>query len=204
MKPKRTGMMVIAAALIFVFVFALFAVNASSPTSASATKGNMTSQIAVYILYQNGTRVKLSTLPPFMQFSTISGGGGGGSTAFQFVPGDSVSFSGDTITGGSCSGTVSFNSPGGIAVASQSESGTGGASTSPMACTMTAATVPFSDFTSLPSGTYTLTATLASSASVTFTHGGPDSGVAFSAPSISVSVSFTASGGVVSGVSGTI
>ena len=196
--------MVIAAALIFVFVFALFAVNASSPTSASATKGNMTSQIAVYILYQNGTRVKLSTLPPFTPFSTISGGGGGGSTAFQFVPGDSVSFSGDTITGGSCSGTVSFNSPGGIAVASQSESGTGGASTSPMACTMTAATVPFSDFTSLPSGTYTLTATLASSASVTFTHGGPDSGVAFSAPSISVSVSFTASGGVVSGVSGTI
>ena len=197
--------MVIAAALIFVFVFALVSVNASSPTSASATKGNMTSQIAVYILYQNGTRVKLSTLSPFMPFSTISGGGGGGgSTAFQFVPGDSVSFSGDTITGGACSGTVSFNSPGGISVASQSESGTGGASTSPMACAMTAATVPFSDFTSLPSGTYTLTATLASSASVTFTHGGPDSGVAFAAPSISVSVSFTASGGVVSGVSGTI
>jgi hypothetical protein len=73
-----------------------------------------------------------------------------------------------------------------------------------MACPMTGATVPFSDFSSLASGTYTLTATLNSKGSVTFTSGGADSGVPYSATAVSTSVSITVSNGSVTGVSGSI
>ncbi|MDG6970147.1 MAG: hypothetical protein JRN54_03455 [Nitrososphaerota archaeon] len=167
--------------------------GASSPASGS---------FKLYLDYTNGTQVQIFPNGPTM--SVTCGSCSGGGSAITFSPSIAVSFTGDTITGGSCSGTVSFNSPGGVSVASQSVSGTGSASTSPMACPMTAATVPFSDFSSLASGTYTLTATLNGQGSVTFTFGGPDSGVGYPITAVSASVSITVSGGTVTGVSGSI
>lgn len=156
----------------------------------------------MYLNYPNGTRIQIFSTSP--TFSVTSGGGGGSGSSVSFVPSIAVSFSGDTITGGSCSGTVSFNSPGGVSIGSQSVSGSGSASTSPMTCPMSAATVPLSDFSALPSGTYTLTATLNGDGSVTFTNGGPDSGVGYAITAVSSSVTITVSSGTVTGVSGSI
>ena len=142
--------------------------------------------------------------PPPIPGVVSCGSCGGGGSGLTFSPSVAVSFSGDTITGGSCSGTVSFNSVGGVQVPSSSVTGVGAASTSPMSCPMNSVSVPFSDFSSLPSGTYTLTATLASSGAVTFTNGGPDSGVSYAANSVSASVTLTVSGGTVTGVSGSV
>ena len=167
-----------------------------------APSGPAAGSFKMYLNYANGSRIEVFPTTP--TFSVSCGCTGGGGSSISFVPSIAVSFSGDTITGGSCSGTVSFNSPGGVSVASQSVSGSGSSSTSPMACGMTAATVPFSDFSSLSSGTYTLTATLNGQGSVTFTHGGPDSGVGYSISAVSTSVSITVSDGTVTGVSGTI
>ena len=177
---------------------------ATSPVSPTTTGASSPAagSFKIFLDYANGTRVQVFPTTPTLSVSCGCSGGGG--TAISFVPSVSVSFTGDTITGGSCSGTVSFNSPGGIGVASQSVSGTGSASTSSMACPMTGATVPFSDFSSLASGTYTLTATLNSKGSVTFTSGGADSGVPYSATAVSTSVSITVSNGSVTGVSGSI
>lgn len=156
----------------------------------------------MFLNFPNGTRIEI--FPTTSTFSITCGSCGGGGSSISFSPSIAVAFSGDTITGGSCSGTVSFGSVGGVSVASQSVSGTGSVSTSPMVCPMSAATVPFSDFSSLASGTYTLTATLNGEGSVTFTNGGPDSGVGYSISAVSTSVSITVSGGTVTGVSGTI
>ena len=152
--------------------------------------------------FPDGSQLQIyPALPPGV---VSCGSCGGGGSSLTFTPSDSVSFSGDTITGGSCSGTVSFSSVGSASVASQSVSGTGAASTSPMSCPMTSVSVPFSDFSSVASGTYTLTATLDSQGSVTFTNGGSDSGVSFAASPVSGSVTLTISGGVVTGVTGSI
>lgn len=175
--------------------------------SGTKTSGNITSGFKIYENFPDGSLKQIypaSTSLFAVAFSLTCSSCGGGGTGFTFSPSDAVAFSGDTITGGACSGSVSFNSPGGVTPTGGSVSGVGAASTSPMACPMTSITVPFSDFSSLGSGTYTLTGTLSSSASVTFTHGGSESGVAVAAPSVSASVTFTISDGTVTGVTGSI
>ena len=182
-----------------VAVFSLHYLKASSTNQSQPASAAM----KVYLNYADGSRTLLNqaVLPLVI---TTGGCCGGSGTSFSFVGTVSVGFSGDTITGGSCSGTISFSSPGGVSVPSQSLTGTGTASSSPFQCPLGAATVGFSGFSSLPSGTYTLTATLSSQGSVVFTHGGPDSGVPHQAASVSASVTFTVSGGTVTGVTGSI
>ena len=199
-KKDRTRILAALFVLAVVVVFSLHYLKASSTSQSQPASATM----KVYVNYADGSRTLLNqaVLPLVITFT--SGGPGGSGTSFSFVGTVSVSFSGDTITGGSCSGTVSFNSPGGVAVASQSITGSSTASSSPMVCPLGAATVSFSDFSTLPLGTYTLTATLASQGSVTFTHGGPDSGVQYPAASVSASVTFTVSDGTVTGVTGSI
>ena len=189
----------LAAAFVLAVVF-LFAWHSLQPAPSSSDPAS--ASMAVYVNYSDGTHRLISNT--ILPLSLTCNGCTGGATSFSFIASVAVTFSGDTITGGSCSGTVSFDSPGGVSVASQGVTGTGSASTSPMQCPMTSATVPFSDFSSLSSGTYTLTASLSSSGQVTFTHGGPDSGVPYSASAVSASVTFTISDGVVTGVSGSI
>lgn len=181
-------------------VGALYMGGYLAPKASSGSPSSVS--VKIYELFPNGSRILVSPMSP--TFSLTCGSCSGGGTAFSIVGTVSVSFSGDTITGGACSGTVSFNDVGGVTPSSQSVSGTGAASTSPMVCPMTAATVPFSDFSSLGSGTYTLTATLTAQGDVVFTHGGADSGVNYPATSSSASVSFTISDGVVTGVSSSV
>ena len=197
-KKDRTRIL---AALFVLAVVVVFSLHYMAPSGPS---GPASASMKIYVNYANGSRtlINQATLP--LLITSVTGGGGGGGTSFSFVGTVSVSFNGDTITGGSCSGTVSFSSPGGVTVASQSVTGPGSVSSSPMACPLSAATVDFSDFSTLTSGTYTLTATLASQGSVTFTNGGPDSGVQYPAASVSASVTFTVSDGTVTGVTGSI
>ena len=171
------------------------------PTSPKGTGATL----SVYEDFPGGVQ-KLISGPPVLALISGGGGGGSGGTGVSFQPTNTISFSGDTITGGSCSGTVSFSSVGGITPASQAVSVSLASSYSSGASALTSqATVPFSDFTALPSGTYTLTATYTSSCSVTFTNGGPDSGVAIAAStSPTVSTTITSSGGVVTGVTATV
>ena len=165
--------------------------------------------LSVYEDFPGGVQ-KLISGPPVLALISAGGGGGGGggggATGVSFQPANTISFSGDTITGGSCSGTVSFNSVGGVTPASQSVSVALASSyLSGTSALTNQATIPFSDFTALPSGTYTLTATYTSSCSVTFTNGGPSSGAAVAAStSPTVSTTITASGGVVTGVTATV
>ena len=191
-------MMVILIVLVGLFAFAALYVP-QSQGGVSSAQGGVSSGFKVYEDFPGGSQAQVyPTTLLSVTCNTCTGGG----TGLTFVASDSVSFKGDTITGGSCSGTVSFSSVGGVVPAGAPVSGIGSASTSPMACPMTAVTVPFSDFSSLPSGSYTLTATLDSSASVTFTHGGPSPAVA--APPVSVSVTVVISDGEVTGVTGSI
>ena len=196
-KKDRTKALAALFLLAVVAVFSLHYLKASSTSQSQPASATM----KVYLNYADGSRTLLNqaVLP-----LVITTGNVGGGTSFSFVGTVSVSFSGDTITGGSCSGTVSFSSPGGVSVPSQSLTGTGSASSSPLQCPLGAATVGFSDFSSLPSGTYTLTATLSSQGSVVFTNGGPDSGVSYPAASVSASVTFTVSDGLVTGVTGSV
>ncbi|MDG7005248.1 MAG: hypothetical protein JRN04_04470 [Nitrososphaerota archaeon] len=196
-KKDRTKALAALFLLAVVAVFSLHYLKASSTSQSQHASATM----KVYLNYADGSRTLLNqaVLP-----LVITTGNVGGGTSFSFVGTVSVSFSGDTITGGSCSGTVSFSSPGGVSVPSQSLTGTGSASSSPLQCPLGAATVGFSDFSSLPSGTYTLTATLSSQGSVVFTNGGPDSGVSYPAASVSASVTFTVSDGTVTGVTGSV
>lgn len=196
-KKDRTKALAALFPLAVVAVFSLHYLKASSTSQSQPASATM----KVYLNYADGSRTLLNqAVIPLV----ITTGNVGGGTSFSFVGTVSVSFSGDTITGGSCSGTISFSSPGGVSVPSQSLTGTGSASSSPFQCPLGAATVGFSDFSSLPSGTYTLTATLSSQGSVVFTNGGPDSGVSYPAASVSASVTFTVSDGTVTGVTGSI
>lgn len=204
----RSAHMAVAVLLVLLVGAAVFVtLERGPPTSpVSPTTTGSSSPAAgsfkIFLDYPNGTQVQIFPGAPTM--SVTCGGCGGGGSAISFVPSVAVSFTGDTITGGSCSGTVSFNSPGGVSVASVGVSGTGSVSTSPMVCPMNAATVQLSDFSTLTSGTYTLTATLSAQGSVTFTNGGPDSGTAYSASAVSTSVTLSISDGSVTGVTGTI